>query len=168
MLWTWRMAPGGKRIGDLPRASAICRSVDVNFGAFAIVEIFAPINISSGDGGDVQWSGATAHLMSHVKLVIAQSARYQRAGNCTYDCLPVCLAADDRQGMKAIAHESITQRAACSEVSPPGGTKGRDVFPLRPICQLAGGVSGSRGSRRGRRRPTRALEYRARLRLCAG
>lgn len=97
-------ASRGKSVGDLPCAAAICRNVDVDFHALAIVEILAPVNASRWNGGDVKRPCAALHLMSHMKFIVVCGSRYERTRHRAHHRL----AAKNGQRMKTIAQQAIT------------------------------------------------------------
>ena len=125
-----------KRVGDLPRASAIGRNVDVNFRALAIVEILAPVNSSRGNGRDVQRPCAALNAMRYAKLIAIRSPGHERARNRTHHRLVVCLPVENGQRVKAVAHQAISQRAVRREIPPPDGMKACDRLPLRARADL--------------------------------
>ena len=55
----------GKRVGDVPGFAAILGGVNVNFRAFAIIEILAPVNSSTRSRGDVQRTCAAPDFVGY-------------------------------------------------------------------------------------------------------
>ena len=74
-------ASRGKRVSDLPREPAIDRSIDVNLGALAIVEVFAPVNSARWNGRDVQRPCAALDSMCDLKCIAVRSACNQCTRN---------------------------------------------------------------------------------------
>lgn len=113
--------------------------VDVNLGAFAIVEIFAPIDDSAWDGRDVQGARAAANFVGHAKVIAARSSRDNRTGDrgdkaqpvSREIIFPVLVAGvlENGECVKTIAHEPRSEARARGEVSPPGGTKAGNRLP---------------------------------------
>src|SRR5580700_5426520 len=141
----------GKCIGDLPALAAVGRGIDMNLGAFAIVEIFSPVNSSAGSGGDMQRARAAADFVSHPEFIAFRSPRDDRAGNggdqgalglviATLHSLIICWLIScwlifrplvfrprltwigkNCQSVKAVAHKSRTESRSRGEISPPAG-----------------------------------------------
>ena len=130
MLWTWRIAPLGKRISHGPGRATIGGSVDMNFVALRVVEIFAPEDVIGRSDGNVQGTSAAEYSCETTELAFAGS----QSNNCARHGGDEMSGGKHCQGMKAIAKETEGEREGGTQASPSERTIFRNAAPFDLGC----------------------------------
>ncbi len=74
-------------VGDIPRRAIVKGSIDVNFLAGSIVEIFSPENGSAGNCRDVQGTRAASDFVAYVESALVGAKRDDRSRNRGHDAV---------------------------------------------------------------------------------
>jgi hypothetical protein len=76
--------------------------------------------------------------MGNFKFISSRLSRYKRAWHRTYRSVAVRLITENCQRVKAISHQTRTQRDARRQIPPPDRPKARDHVPFSTLTDLQG------------------------------
>src|SRR5438477_3184307 len=98
----------------------------MNFVAGGIVEVFPPIHLALGGGGDVQRTCTPENLVGHSKFPVTGHQSDNRARHSTDQAA----VGQYHQAVKAIAYEAERKPIFAGETTPESWLELSDCFPL--------------------------------------
>src|SRR5579864_1049916 len=118
-----------ERMCNAPGKPAIAGTVDANFVAIRIVEVFSPEHAAIGNGGDVQRPGTPLQAMSDSKFRFSGA---QCSDGCGHSSDQIA-SRRDCQRVKTIAEQTKAEIRMAAQVSPPLRTIVGRFLPLEYI-----------------------------------